>query len=201
MLKFLSRQGSYGINTLPDQNALTRAFDAADDIPSPDLLMVVTRQMAGWMGSISKIGNWDIERGEPIQLRSNLDGSEVHYKPINCQFNDYPRHLNCRGLKIDLEHGMIDGQPLMVGWAHAKDGQLLRRRSFDHDADHAIQIVQDGGRLTAYLLHRQLYESTFNELFFLGETDHPSISLHYDDYPHIRIYRIDGAAGGRVHGS
>jgi len=23
--------------------------------------------------------------------------------------------------------------------------------------------------------------------------EHPSISLHYDDYPHIRIYRIDGS--------
>ena len=80
----------------------------------------------------------------------------------------------------------------MVGWTHTKDGAILRRRSFDYDTDHAIQIIQDNGRLTAYFLHRQLYESTFNKLFYQGLIESPSISLHYDDYPHIRIYRIDG---------
>ncbi|MEC8263408.1 MAG: hypothetical protein VX017_08880, partial [Pseudomonadota bacterium] len=91
--------------------------------------------------------------------------------------------------------GLLSGRPLLVGWTHTKDGSILRSRSFDHDADHAIQIVQDSGRLTAYLLHRQLYESTFNKLYFQGLVEHPSISLHYDDYPHIRIYRIDGNPG------
>ena len=152
--------------------------------------------MAGWMGSISKIGNWDIEKGEHILLRGNPDGAEVHYKPINCRFNAYPRHLNCKGLKIDLENGLIDGQPLLMGWAHTKDGSVLRSRDFGRDAVHAIQLVQNGHRITAYLLHRQLYDSTFNRLHYLGEIDHPSVSLHYDDYPHIRIYRIDGNPDG-----
>ena len=52
------------------------------------------------------------------------------------------------------------------------------------------------GRLTVYLLHRQLYESTFNKLYVQGLVEHPAISLHYDDYPHIRIYRIDGNPDG-----
>jgi undecaprenyl-diphosphooligosaccharide--protein glycosyltransferase len=148
--------------------------------------------MTGWMGSISKIGNWDIEKGEAIQLRGNPDGAEVHYKPMNCRFNGYPRYLKCSGAKIDLERGLIDGQPLLVGWTHTQDGEILRGRSFDHDADHAIQIVQDGGRISAYFLHRQLYESTFNKLYYQGLMEHPAISLHYDDYPHIRIYKVDG---------
>ena len=29
--------------------------------PVPDIYLVLTNQMAGWIGSISKLGNWDIE--------------------------------------------------------------------------------------------------------------------------------------------
>ena len=152
--------------------------------------------MAGWMGSISKIGNWDIEKGQPISLRNNPDGPQVHYRRLNCRFNDYPRSLDCQGVDIDLQRGRLNGRPLLVGWTHTKDGSILRRRSFDHDADHAIQITHDNGRLTAYLLHRQLYESTFNKLYVQGLVEHPAISLHYDDYPHIRIYRIKGNPDG-----
>ena len=191
-LKFLSTKGHKDIAASNSLRELETAFRDAGSDPSPDLYLVVTKQMVGWMGAISKLGNWDIEKGEPTQLRGNPDGPHVHYNPMNCRFNGYPRNLNCAGLKIDLERGLIDGQPLLVGWTHTQDGETLRRRSFDHDADQAIQIVQNGSRITAYLLHRQLYESTFNKLYYQGLIEHPSISLHYDDYPHIRIYRVDG---------
>lgn len=195
-LKFLSTKGNQGIYTKGNLTELNEAFATSTNVVSPDLFMVVTGQMAGWMGSISKIGNWDIEKGRPISLRNNTNGPQVHYKRLNCRFNEYPRSLSCQGVKIDLQRGLLGGDPLLVGWTHTKDGTILRSRSFDHDADHAIQIVQDSGRLTAYLLHRQLYESTFNKLYFQGVVEHSSISLHYDDYPHIRIYRIDGNPSG-----
>lgn len=192
-LKFLSTEGHKGIAASDSLENLETAFREANAAPSADLYLVVTNQMTGWMGSISKIGNWDIEIGEPIQLRGNPDGSEVYYNSINCRFGGYPRYLNCGGVKIDLERGLIGNQPSLVGWTHTRDGQVLRRRSFDHDANHAIQIVQDGNSITVFMLHRQLYESTFNRLYYQGVMEHPSISLHYDDYPHIRIYRIDGS--------
>ena len=122
MLKFLSMEGSRGVKSQPDAGTLAQSFSKAIDSPSPDILLVLTNQMAGWMGSISKIGNWDIEKGEPVQIRGNLDGPEMHYKPINCRFNGYPRHLDCSGLRIDLDRGLINGQPLLVGWAHTQDG-------------------------------------------------------------------------------
>ena len=195
-LKFLTTAGHKGIFAETRFTGLGEAFTAATTASSPALYVAVTGQMAGWMESISIIGNWDIEKGQPISLRNNADGPKVHYRPLSCRFNDYPSSLSCQGIKIDLQRGLLSGKPLLVGWTHTKDGTILRSRSFDHDADHAIQIVQESGRLTAYLLHRQLYESTFNKLYFQGLVDNPSISLHYDDYPHIRIYRIDGNPGG-----
>ena len=192
IFKFLATSGLAKMETHTAKTLLNEEFNTSATAPSPDLYLVVTNQMTGWISSISKIGNWDIEQGEPVQLRGNPDGAEVHYKPINCRFNAYPQQLDCNGVRIDLERGLIDGQPLLVGWAHTQDGNLLRRRDFDHDADHAIQIVQNGGRISAYFLHHQLYESTFNKLYYQGLMEHPSISLHYDDYPHIRIYKVDG---------
>jgi dolichyl-diphosphooligosaccharide--protein glycosyltransferase len=200
-LKFLSSRGHKGIAAQSDIEEMETAFQAATNSTSPNLYLVVTEQMAGWIGSISKIANWDIEQGQPIPLPDNPEGAEVHYGPINCRFNAYPRHLTCGGRHIDLERGLIDEAPLLVGWTHAKDGTILRHRSFTHDANHALQIVQNDGRITTYLLHRQLYDSTFNRLYYLGDIDHPALSLHYDDYPHIRIYRIDGRAVTEAAGS
>lgn len=192
MLKFLSVKGSQGVNALPGAAALDQAFSDAHEITSPDVLLIVTHQMSGWMGSISKIANWDIEKGRPILLPKNPDGSEVGYRRLNCRFNGYPKNLACNGKDIDLENGLIDGAPLLVGWAHAVDGKILRSRKFSQDAHYGFQIIQHDGRVTAYLVHRQLYNSTFNKLYHFGHVNHPTISIHYDDYPHIRVYKIKG---------
>ena len=68
----------------------------------------------------------------------------------------------------------------------------MRRKSFENDGDFALQIVQISNRINVFSMHRQLFQSTFNELYHLGQIDHPSLSIYYDDYPHIRIYKIKG---------
>ncbi|HCV88232.1 MAG TPA: hypothetical protein DGU02_03500, partial [Alphaproteobacteria bacterium] len=171
-------------------------FDDALDDPSPDLYLVVSGQMAGWISSISKIGNWDIETGTPITPRGNNTGPQIFYEPLNCRLAGYPQRLNCAGATFDLEQGLINGVPALSGWAHSQDGAVVRRESFGNDGDFALQIVQTDNRINVFFLHRQLFESTFNELYHLGQIDHPSISLHYDDYPHIRIYKVGGDPNG-----
>ncbi len=194
--KFLSTKGHEGITAESSLAGLQERFEEAVRAPSPDLYLVVTSQMAGWMGSISQIGNWDIEKGKPVALRGNPNGPIVNYEPLNCRFGSYPQMLSCAGTAFDLEGGLINGAPLLAGWAHSQNGNTVRGKSFDHDGDFGLQIIQTGNRITVFLLHRQLFESTFNKLFYLGQIDHPSISLHYDNYPHIRIYKIDGEPAG-----
>ena len=196
-LKFLSNEGSKGIRSFNNLQTLQAAFSDAINTPSPDILVVVTEQMAGWMSSISKIGNWDIETGTPFTPRGNNTGPQVFYEPLKCRLAGYPKRLNCAGAAFDLEQGLINGVPALSGWAHSQDGEVVRRKSFNNDGDFALQIVQNGNRINAYFLHRQLFESTFNELYYLGQIDHPSLSLHYDNYPHIRIYKLDGTPRDR----
>ena len=195
-MKFLASQGSGGIRSFDNLESLEAAFSDAVAKPSPDILVVVTNQMAGWMGSISKIGNWDIEAGKPVTPRGNPNGPILDYERLNCRLAGYPQSLTCGSAAFDLERGLVNGVPALAGWAHAQDGALVRRQSFDHDGHLALQIVQTGNRVSAFLMHRQLFESTFNELYHLGQIDHPAISLHYDDYPHIRIYKLEGTPTG-----
>ena len=195
-LKFLATRGHAGIAAETSLAGLHQEFSKAVNAPSPDLYLVVTSQMAGWMGSISQIGNWDIERGEPVILRGNRNGPLVSYERLNCRLAGYPETLTCSGAAFDLERGLVNGAPVLAGWAHSQDGAVVRNRTFNHDGDLALQIIQTGNRINVFLMHRQLFESSFNELFYLGQIDHPSISLHYDNYPHIRIYKIDGEPEG-----
>ena len=195
-LKFLITSGHKGIAAENSVAGLRQKFSEAANAPSPDLYLVVTSQMAGWMSSISQIGNWDIERGEPVDLRGNPNGPLVNYERLNCRLAGYPDTLTCSGAAIDLERGLVNGAPVLAGWAHSQDGAIVRNRTFDHEGNLAAQIVQTGNRINVFLMHRQLFESSFNELYYLGQIDHPSISLHYDNYPHIRIYKINGEPAG-----
>ena len=191
-LKFLSTKGHDGITKASSLADLQTQFGKAIDAISPDLYLVVTNQMESWIGAISKIANWDIEAGKPITPRGNTNGPILSYNLLNCRLAGFPQRLNCNDTRFDLEKGLVNGVPALAGWAHSQDGALVRRRDFEHDGDYALQIVQIGNRINFLLMHQQLFESTFNELYHLGQIDHPSISLHYDDYPHIRIYKIKG---------
>ena len=195
-LKFLSNNGLQGILKAKDVVSLKKMFVSAIQDPSPDLFIVVTQQMAGWLGSISKISNWDIEKGKPIALRGNPNGALVEYEKLNCLLKGYPKKLSCIGATFDLDKGFMNGAPILTGWAHSHDGITVRSKSFNNDGDFAVQLVQIGNRVNVFLMHRQVFESSFNELFYLGQIDHPSIRLHYNNYPHIRIYKIEGAFEG-----
>ena len=195
-LRFLANEGSEGVSSFDNLQTLGEAFSDAIDTPSQDILVIVTAQMAGWMESISKIGNWDIETGEPIDLPGNPNGPLVNYEQLNCRLAGYPDTLTCSGAAFDLELGLVNGAPVLAGWAHSQDGAVVRNRTFDHEGYLAVQIVQTGNRVNVLLMHRQLFESSFNKLYHLGQIDHPSISLYYDNYPYIRIYKIDGEPAG-----
>ena len=141
---FRRRHGGMSRYTSRFKADIDEAFEDAKDIIGPDIFVVATGQMAGWMGSISTIGNWDIETGKPIAAQQH-GRTETDYRRLNCRLKDYPRALNCQGVEIDLQRGLLGGRPLLIGWTHTKDGAILRRRDFDHAADHAIQITQDNG--------------------------------------------------------
>ena len=86
----------------------------------------------------------------------------------------------------------MNGAPAILGWTNARDGFAENERWYNADATFGVQTLQTNNRLSSQLMHRQLYDSSFNKLYHLGLIETQGITLVYDNYPHIRIYRIAG---------
>ena len=86
----------------------------------------------------------------------------------------------------------MNDAPAVTGWTHANSGVAQNVRRYDDDAPFGVQTLQINNRLTSQLMHRQLYDSSYNKLFHLGLIEAPGVTLVYDDYPHIRFYKIAG---------
>ena len=85
----------------------------------------------------------------------------------------------------------MNGVPSIVGWTRARDGFAVDVRRYHADASFGVQTLQTNNRLSSQLMHRHSMRR-FNKLYHLGLIETQGITLVYDNYPHIRIYRIAG---------
>ena len=191
-LQFLATEGNAGIKRYNTKSALHDAFITAPKETIPDIYLVLTNQMAGWIGSISKLGNWDIETGQPEMPKNNNGNAYVDYIGLGCTYRGFPTRVACGNISFDFERGLMNNAPAIVGWTRARDGFAVDVRRYSADATFGVQSLQTNNRLSSQLMHRQLYDSTFNKLYHQGLIEVPGITLVYDNYPHIRIYRIAG---------
>ena len=79
VLQFLTSQSITDIQQYSSKAALVDDFNQAADGHVPDIYLVLTSQMEGWINTISQLGNWDIETGKPIALVENNGASHVEY--------------------------------------------------------------------------------------------------------------------------
>ena len=191
-LQFLTSQGKDGVQQHISKAALFAAFDRPAAGPVPDIYLVLTSQMEGWIGSISKLGNWDIETGQPVIPPANNGMSHVDYIGLGCNYRGFPARVACGNVSFDFDRGLMNDAPNIVGWTRARDGFAEDVRRYSADATFGVQTLQTNNRLSSQLMHRQLYDSSFNKLYHLGLIETQGITLVYDNYPHIRIYRIAG---------
>ena len=148
--------------------------------------------MADWIGSISKLGNWDIETGQPLIPPENNGASHVDYIRLRCNYRSFPSNVVCGNVTFDFDKGLMNDAPAITGWTRARDGFSQDVRQYSEMAPFGVQTLQTNNRLTSQLMHRQLYHSSFNKLYHHGLIEAPGITLVYDNYPHIRIYKIAG---------
>lgn len=191
-LQFLTSQGHDGVRQHTSRVSLFADFDQPAAGPVPDIYLVLTNQMAGWIASISKLGNWDIETGQPEIPKNNDSKAYVDYIRLGCNYRGFPARVACGNISFDFERGLMNDAPAIVGWTRARDGFAVDVRRYSADATFGVQSLQINNRLSSQLMHRQLYDSSFNKLYHQGVVEVPGITLVYDNYPHIRIYKIAG---------
>ena len=175
-------------------NTKTALFDALGPSPGPvpDIYLVLTNQMADWIGSISKLGNWNIEIGQPVIPPDNNGASHVDYIRLSCNYRSFPSGAVCGNVTFDFDKGLMNDANAIIGWTRTREGFAEDVRKYSETAPFGVQTLQTNNRLTSLLMHSQLYHSNFNKLYHLGLIEVPGIRLVYDDYPHIRIYKIAG---------
>ena len=191
-LQFLTRQGADSIQQYNSKAALFHDVNQPADGNVPDIYLVLTGQMDGWISTISQLGNWDIETGKPIRLPDNNGASHVEYFGLSCNYRRFPSAITCGNVNFDFDRGLMNDAPAFTGWTHANSGVAENVRRYDDDAPFGVQTLQINNRLTSQWMHRQLYDSSYNKLFHFGLIEAPGVTLVYDDYPHIRIYKIAG---------
>ena len=98
--------------------------------------------------------------------------------------------LNCNDQAFDFLSSKLDGNLVLDGAARACEGRQIGETTFSDNQLNVFQIAEIGKEQNIYLLHRDLFQSSFNQLFHLGRADSALFEMVYDDYPHARIFRL-----------
>ena len=191
ILTFLAREGGGGISShASSQNSLFRHIHDSAAEPAPTIYFMLTNQMNNWIYSISQIGNWDLDTGKAIPATGNTNGPALSYDVLQCKLIASPSQLNCNGHVFDLRSGKVDGQLVLDGAVRTRQGRQIGGVAFPGNQLNVLQMAEIDQTKEFYLLHRDLFQSSFNQLFHLGRADSNLFEMVYDDYPHARIFRL-----------
>ena len=191
ILKFLAREGGGGISShASSQNSLFRHIYDSATKPAPTIYFMLTNQMNDWIYSISQIGNWDLDTGKPIPANGNANGPALSYDMLQCKPMAAPSQLNCNGHIFDLRSGKVDDQLVLDGAVSTRQGRQIGGVAFPGNQLNVLQMAEIDQTQKVYLLHRDLFQSSFNQLFHLGRADSALFEMVYDDYPYTRIFRL-----------
>ena len=156
-----------------------------------DGYLVLTSDMADWISSISQIGNWDIYSGRPIKFETAPADYNLGYELLECKQGDQVNQPLCNGNVLDLNTGAFGTNAVLDGIAIFRNGRQVSGTDFPNSTSAFMvhsELEANGG--SNYLIHRDLYFSTFHQLFHAGKYDEKYFQLVLDNYPHSRVFKI-----------
>ena len=188
--KRLRELAHFGADGIIDHNA--RSTGKLLDTAKKPIFLVLTRDMANWMPSISLIGNWDIKTGQRKPPRGMNVDYTLSYQKLKCVASHSSSKPICNGQQFDLENGDIGQNRILEGIAMAKNGFQIGGRGFQDPTLPFVLHSDTGDRGgQTLLMHKDLYFSVFHQLFFLGRAEKDSFELVYDGFPHARVYLVN----------
>ncbi len=187
--KFIATEGSLGIASHTGNAADLRRAISDADMPPRSIYLVLTAQMASWLGSISRLGLHDFTTAAPPSsdlLRRFL------YRPLSCLRGSLPHRFNCREGVLDIQSGRLNGAAILSSVIRTKDGHIIDQRLFSGGGQYHLLIddISGSGFLRLVLASDDLWSSNFNRLYHLGIYDSTQLELVLDSYPWGRVYRI-----------
>ena len=188
-LQQLKRVGSDGIIRSILGQEQSNQVSAAEG----SIYLVLTDDMANWISSISKIGNWDIFNAKK-KIFSNVPAEyELSYEKLSCEPGDKTHTFICNGVILNTQTGQFGNNGVLDGMVVSRDGRQLDGQKYKNSTSAFMLHSEIGERGSSnMLIHRDLYFSVFHQLFHCGRVDKKYFELVYDDYPFARIFRVKG---------
>ena len=189
ILKFLGNDGQVGIaQNSASTKTLDAAFAAGPKNDEADIYLVLTAQMARWMPSISQLGLWDSEAGQPLPIHNG--SNTLFYQYLSCT-GDGPV-IDCNGKQIDLQAGTVNGRAVLSASVQSDNGAAGPRINYRNPSGFFLQFHRLGNTTwQTQLVHPRLFKSAFNQLFYLGNFDPDYYTPLIDGFPHFRVYKIN----------
>ena len=185
--KFVTLNGGDGIaRNATSLRSLNEAI-ARSGMPDKPVYLVLTRQMGNWMGSIASLGRFNVMTGkEPGRdVIDQYAAPELVCKRIK------DARFQCRRGLLDLDHGTLDGKPVISEIILTRDGFPYKKDVKNNKSPWMliIQRMPNGGNRFV-MMHRNNWNSNFSKLFNLGVYNPKRLELVLDHYPEARVYRI-----------
>ncbi|MDC0461553.1 hypothetical protein OAM34_00925 [Alphaproteobacteria bacterium] len=193
ILRFLARGGLDSLDmAVANSSELRKKILADRSKQAPAVYFMLTDQMTSWMPSISKIGKWDIDLGAPMRIEGNNLGQPLSYNFVSCADTTTPGIVRCNNSPVDLREGMIDNKPVLSMVSETRGGRFFGGKRFRDNALNMVQIMKDseGKSTRVAILHKELFLSSYNQMFHLGRFDTKNFKLIYDGYPFVRIFKL-----------
>lgn len=193
--KSLNILGRYGPQPLIDQArkeaGLKYAIDDKQSAGKTEIYLVLTKDMAKWMPSISKIGAFDIQKGQAVQFDRVKANYQLRYESLKCKATGENQVFICNGDKLDLKTGKLGKQAILDGLVISKDGQQTGGKKFNNaNTPFVLQSEMGESGQRNMLMHRALYFSVFHQLFYLNRADPKYFELVYDGFPNMRVFKV-----------
>jgi len=180
--QFLATEGTPGIikNNISPKDLLN-SMRNPEHKPWDPIYIFFTADMTMKFGAISSLGSWDIVNG----------GSKPKfYQKLAC--NKFTKEgMSCRGAKIDLKAGDINGNVPLRRIVFIREGQVLSEQKFGHTQGYSLQLLVSGRQIVeVQLIEEEVFQSNYNQMFFLGRYHKDLFEESYNAFPFSRLYRI-----------
>lgn len=173
--------------------AYRRLLEEPPEISRPAYVLFTPRSMRDFT-SYARRGRWDPTTGQP--------GSQG-VRVLNCRGRE-PGLLRCSSraggsFRIHTKRGTLEpmrGQgpgrelaKLLV----IRKGFVERALGYSHRSETVLELVRTpAGPMPAFAMQGAAFASNLNRLYVLGRPDAPYLELVCDEFPHARLYRVDG---------
>jgi hypothetical protein len=202
ILNYVAKGNIEKINEKKLDNFVSLSRDLYNsDKANDDIYIMLTQQHRQWMNITASVAYWDIENNRPHDFNGEKAINFYQILEISCDDLDLKTFTTkCtnseisqeRNIPVNLALGTWDELPDIKRVVQIADGKVEINQEYPNAKGNLVfQIVKNLKEDTSniYIMHDALFKSTYNKLFHLNESE--DYELVYDDYPHVKVYKIN----------